>query len=688
MTVYATSSGILRDAVLPLLLQQQIKPLHEVKADKVDDTDIVVGWGQKDNTQKARESAAARGMPYVALEDGFFSYLSHPSKDTRRLSIVMDRSGIYYDAHSSSDLEDLLNTSADWMTDTLRQRAAAAISRIIQWRLSKYNQASWSLPGAVSDKIDAPDVKKVLVVDQTAGDMSIRLGLASQNSFSAMLDAALDENPDARIYLKVHPDVLLGRKKGHFNPHQLPDRVTVIADPCNPQALIAEMDHIYVVTSQMGFEGLLAGKSVTCFGMPFYAGWGLTTDRVTCDRRTARPDLETLFAAACIRYARYLDPYRLQLCELEDVLDILVADKQTDRPVGPRAVAVGFSLWKRGFIPEFIGPGIQKVQFVAARKLGAVKWETGDCVVLWGRKHDHLTDRIPPHVPVWRMEDGFLRSVGLGSDLRRPSSLVLDRQGIYYDAGQVSDLEAFLQTHDCTDRELARASRLRTQILAARVSKYNVGAHTALDFKAKAAGRQTILVPGQVEGDASLAYGSPAFQTNSRLLENVRQEYPDAYLVFKPHPDVLSGNRSGGVPAPILDMADEIVTDIDIIDCLDAVDAVATMTSLTGFEGLLRGKKVICFGNPFYAGWGLTEDKNPLSRRSRHLSLDALIYGALIVYPRYIRWPGGQAYGPEALVDDIAQHANGDRSVASTGFDQRVKKWIRKVSYLAAALFR
>lgn len=59
------------------------------------------------------------------------------------------------------------------------------------------------------------------------------------------------------------------------------------------------------------------------------------------------------------------------------------------------------------------------------------------------------------------------------------------------------------------------------------------------------------------------------------------------------------------------------------------------MTSLSGFDALLRGKRVVVYGRPFYAGWGLTEDHLPINRRQRQLTLDALVAGALLRYPLY-----------------------------------------------------
>lgn len=42
------------------------------------------------------------------------------------------------------------------------------------------------------------------------------------------------------------------------------------------------------------------------------------------------------------------------------------------------------------------------------------------------------------------LEDGFLRSVGLGINHARPLSLVIDSRGMYYDCSKESDLEHIL----------------------------------------------------------------------------------------------------------------------------------------------------------------------------------------------------------------------------------------------------
>lgn len=230
------------------------------------------------------------------------------------------------------------------------------------------------------------------------------------------------------------------------------------------------------------------------------------------------------------------------------------------------------------------------------------------------------------------MEDGFVRSVGLGVDLTQPLSLVIDQRGIYYDARQPSDLEQILSQHDFDQHLCQRASRIRQRLVALKLSKYNIKGEQNFDVPAN---RRIVLVPGQVESDASIACGSPQIQTNAALLAAVRQAEPDALIAYKAHPDVLSGARLGQLPAEASQHYDIDVSQCDISALLERVDAVHTMSSLTGFEALLRGKQVYTHGLPFYAGWGLTQDALVCPRRQRQLSLDALLAGTLIIYPGY-----------------------------------------------------
>jgi capsular polysaccharide export protein len=72
-----------------------------------------------------------------------------------------------------------------------------------------------------------------------------------------------------------------------------------------------------------------------------------------------------------------------------------------------------------------------------------------------------------------------------------------------------------------------------------------------------------------------------------------------------------------------------------------------------GFEALLRGLPVACHGLPFYAGWGLTEDLAPCPRRGRRLDVDALVAGALLLYPYYVDPRSGRPCTPEWLLEHL-----------------------------------
>jgi capsular polysaccharide export protein len=271
-------------------------------------------------------------------------------------------------------------------------------------------------------------------------------------------------------------------------------------------------------------------------------------------------------------------------------------------------------------------------------------------IVAWGLAP--LPAHLPPSVTVLRIEDGFLRSVGLGVDLVRPLSWVMDRQGIHFDATRPSDLETLLATKTF-DRELrSRAAALRERIVAEHVTKYNVGSETWQRPRGRS---RVILVPGQVPTDAALSFTECFPATNMTLLDAVRRENPDAYVVYKVHPDVVAHMRIQQESVTEAEaLCDEVIGDVNMAELLGLVDEVHVLTSLTGFEALLRGRTVTCYGRPFYAGWGLTHDKLPRSeRRRRQLTLDELVAGALLEYPVYFDRGGTGLLTPEQALDAL-----------------------------------
>lgn len=305
--------------------------------------------------------------------------------------------------------------------------------------------------------------------------------------------------------------------------------------------------------------------------------------------------------------------------------------------------ALDFSSWKRSVVRQCF-PGKQVVFVADASAVPA-----GGVLAVWGMKP--IAGLLLPGVRILRLEDGFLRSVGLGADLIRPMSWVLDSRGMYYDATRPSDLEHYLAKTDFTPEILARAAALRQQLVATGITKYNVGVS---GWQRPDGRKKIILVPGQVESDASLAYGAPEIRSNITMLQAVRRANPEAYILYKPHPDVMAGLRAKGVGEDeALRWCDERVVNSDMGLLLAAVDEVHVLTSLAGFEALLRGKAVTCYGQPFYSGWGLTHDIVPNLRRGRQLPLDALVAAALIDYPIYLSRRSDALLTPEQALDEL-----------------------------------
>lgn len=633
------SKGIWQIPLLPVLAdaQMQLRGLGK----KLDRPASVAGWGVRPSTRKARAYAKRHGLPYVALEDGFLRSFG-TGEHFPPLSLVKDELGIYYDCTRPSALERLLASTTNVLLPS-HDAVQKLRAQVIQGNLSKYNHA----PDLPLDMLRASDIQRVLVVDQTAGDMSVALGAADEQTFGAMLQAALEENPDATIYVKTHPEVTSGRKRGYLTQVQNSARVVVLREAVNPLSLIQQMNRVYVVSSTMGFEALMAGKPVTCFGMPWYAGWGVTDDRQPQHPAMARRaagtghlrSVDELFAAAYMHYSRYLNPETHQLGNMGHVVQWLMQQRRVAQRFAGRMICVGFPRWRAWNFREMLSLHADRVFHVAsAAQAAQLRPTSEDALVCWGRVPPVGLENVAEQygVRLLRMEDGFVRSVGLGSDLIAPQSFVLDERGIYFDPSQPSDLEVMLNTQNLSAEDLQRAQKVRAFIVQHGITKYNLEPLMRVDWAAH--GRCVVLVPGQVEDDASIRFGCDPLgvHTNLGLLQAARKQFPDAFIVYKPHPDVVSHNRRGTLlESEALQWADHVETTASVVSCIEACDAVVTMTSLTGFDALLREKQVVVHGRPFYAGWGLTVDQLSVPRRHRKLSLDELVACALLHYPMY-----------------------------------------------------
>lgn len=363
-----------------------------------------------------------------------------------------------------------------------------------------------------------------------------------------------------------------------------------------------------------------------------------------------------------------------------------------------RLLCVGFRRWRVYNLAPLLDTVFAQTHFarnvaMAERQL---RQQQFDCLAVWGRYARTDADAVQRLAKQHRLrlihiEDGFVRSVGLGSDLIRPLSLVLDERGIYFDPAVPSDLEHILNHHIFDERDRLRAQAVRSFIVEHYLSKYNIDPVQNPAWAAQAIGKKVVFVPGQVENDASIVYGCTGVKTNLGLLEAARAAHPDDWIVYKPHPDVMARNRKGDMDlAVVRRYADVLDSETSVVSLIEACDVVHTMTSLTGFDALLRGKKVVVYGRPFYAGWGLTEDKGvdfAAERRLRHLTLDELVAGALLHYPMYYDWSSNELTHCETVLHTLVVQRdqlirNGGLDKLRVGFMRR--QW-RKIQILFQA---
>lgn len=622
---------VLRHPLLPHFIQEHgIDPDH-----------LRVGWGVRPSGRSALKAAIKDSEKTLIMEDAFVrSMCTGDSKVV--YGILADSRGIHYDLTGDSDLIHALNSCEPqgWMK---RGELTGVLVRELMDRFRSVGASKYNWFKSEFDEVEDMPERGILVVDQTRGDMAIRRGGVDLNDFESMLQAAFDESEGVPVYLRAHPDHLFRSKKTCFSAKLLNDsRLRLLSPDLSPAQCFARVDTVMVVSSLMGMEALIHGKKVVTFGAPYYAGWGLTDDRSKglLDGRKASLSLERLFEISYLRYCHYYDPDTHAPCGMGDILDHIELQKQMYSENRGVKILAGFSPWKQQIAQDYLKTPDGEIEFTADASRGESAAEKSKAdIYLWGRKSQVSPDCLSRVV---RVEDGFLRSKGLGAAFNYPYSWVLDRSGIYFDAAQESDLEKIYHA-GFSSNELQDAAEVLDILRNKRLTKYNLACSEINLDRDASAGKKIILVPGQVEADASIQYGSPELKTNLDLLRAVRHSEPDAFIVYKVHPDLVAGTRHGELLSHDHEVVcDQVVTDGNMVDWLDACDEVHTMTSTTGFEALVRGVDVVTYGMPFYAGWGLTQDRLKCERRNRRLTVEELVCGALIKYPRYMNPDTGE----------------------------------------------
>jgi len=581
----------------------------------------IAGIGYKSSSDHARVLCKRWGLPYIALEDGFLRSSSLGVEGDTPLSMVVDPIGIHYLAERPSLLENLLQ-QPEQITAAELETTRELIALMRHSGIGKYNNA----PDLAEDDPLGRERPLVLVVDQTYGDFAISGGGLHESDFIRMLDAALAENPGSDVRVRIHPDCVAGYKRSCLLEAAKQRGVTLEARQLSWSSLARRAQRVYVGTSQAGLEALILGVPVTCFGAPFYAGWGLTDDRLPVPRRRARPTLEQLVATAYIRYCRYVDPLTGGNTDVLTVAKQLARQKRQDTEFAGAVTVVGAPHRLQPTLRRFLGSRWGKLMFAEDRTglVEEVAARQGKLLAWTAKAPDDLARRAAARgVRFARLAEGVLPTPTAAKDSRL-ASLRVDWDGSLSDPSGTAALESCLLEASFEPELLAEARRLRERI---------VGRSAPIIASAAKlpSGSRCVLVLGEAKvGDIAV---TDAVEADLALLRSVRQLAPDARVLYMPHPSMAP--HLHWHLGHIQRQAERILAPAGLAALLPQVDEVHTRTSLLGFEALLHGKRVVTHGAPFYAGWGLTDDLS-IPRRTRSRTLDELVAATLLLQPRYV----------------------------------------------------
>lgn len=614
--------------------------------------------------------------PILRLTDGIFAGYSR--KDPAYSIYYAFQSDVYYNFKKESNIESLLRSNwipleQDWNTANL------ALQMINKYGITKYSE----YPPVPDSVILSASNQNILLVDQPVDDDSVLLGSANEQTFNDMLLYAFDNYQYANIYVKLHPDTIDGKKEGYLKnllkKHGLNDHpsIHVIDYHCNITSFFHFVQEVFVVSSQVGFEALLRNKNVRCFGMPFYSGWGLTNDmQVLTDPRPQRSTID-IFVALVLQYTLYLNPFTNKKGTILDVLEYIALQQRHSNRKNVVFYNTEFSEFKN--IDVLLNT--DKKNDVLITKSKKLQKHVDDFI---------LTDKKVTFKEVESLKyRAFLAESFLfprSYDPQDVMSLIVDHNGPYYDPKSQSDLDYMLTHESYTEYEKSCANKF----IEAVKLKYLIDAKNHLYgnvmIEKKESGKKTIFVPGQLENDEfTFAGGDVVIPSDYELLIAICQKVENCLIIYKPNEGSkikkLTDLGRGGLISLntfMQEKKNKIVIEHEASNscCIDAADEIHLLNHNCGIEAIIKGKKVVTYGLPFYGGLGLTEDRQEYPRAKRNINLEEFALATCMLYPRY-KIPNQKGFTSAfaAIEYDKSKHNKIQKSSGFFGFFGKIKSF-------------
>jgi len=240
----------------------------------------------------------------------------------------------------------------------------------------------------------------------------------------------------------------------------LPAHVTRLPPPCDPWWLAEKAGALWAgADHELALVAAVAGRPARLFGAGRFAALAPTP--------LPPATLAQVTAATLSQNTAYHCPYTGAPLDAGQAIALMAPWRKLidgNRRIG---AVMGAARWKRITLDPMLWDGSGPVRHVhtAPRALGA------DQVVLaWKSRCGPraLAQLAARGWPVAELEDGFIRSVGLGANCVPPLSVVVDFGGIYFDPATPSDLESLLEGADIAPDMITRAAALKEALVAAK----------------------------------------------------------------------------------------------------------------------------------------------------------------------------------------------------------------------------
>jgi len=483
-------------------------------------------------------------------------------------------------------------------------------------------------------------------------------GLEDIISNKEMVENIFKKNPNSEIYIRIPKEGIQNNDLIGLNIKELPiNNIYIIErEEINSIKLLKQMDIVFTKTSYLGFEGLLVGCEVICYGLPFYAGWGVTHDLYGAEsyifrRYRKNVSIMDLYTAVFLIHNKYFNPYKNKETPLgkdiykkdsfmilkDDIeemnnknkkVNILLKNNKTievykvddenslDNILNTIIKYKSYLSYKnRVFVINNSKERIKKVEFLKnvegdiiylkENEINMNDIYKNDYFIFIGSLNEYGSKILElKHLGCENIY--YYKEVPNKID-KNIKTFFLDQKNHYQNYKFQSDLEDKINNKiviGVLDKE--EPNKYIDKYIENKITQFKKGKYSFEELKSKI-NRKIIVVIGQYEKSDSIKYAGLGL-SNKDLIEKVKEDYPDYYLIFKPHP-----KSNEKLPKDIVNKIDLISLE-NVYGLISIADEVATISSFVGLEAMLINNNIstICYGLPFYAGWGVTIDKSSI----------------------------------------------------------------------------